>query len=153
MAKTSDLQALVEQFATQLEAIVTRRANEAFAAKFDVVKSQILGGSTASASAAAPVKVKGRVGRPPGSRASYAAAAKPCPVCGTPNKGRRFSYLCESHRTAENLAKFKGASRKAAPAAPAAAPAKRGPGRPPKAAKRGPGRPPKVEKAPEPAKA
>jgi hypothetical protein len=150
MAKTSELQALVEQFATQLEAIVTRRANEAFAAKFDVVKSQILGGTAA----AAPVKVKGRVGRPPGSRAAYAAAAKPCPICGTPNKGRRFSYLCENHRSAENLAKFKGATRKAgAVAAPPPAPVKRGPGRPPKAVKRGPGRPPKAEKTAEPAKA
>ena len=111
----SDLKALVEQFATQLEGIITRRANEAFAAKFDAVKAQMVGGSaTKSAPAAAP---KGRVGRPPGSRANYAAAEKPCPVCGTMNKGRRFSYLCEDHRSAENLAKFKGASRKAAPAA------------------------------------
>jgi hypothetical protein len=77
------------------------------------------------------------VGRPLGSRANYAAELKPCPVCGTPNKARRFSYLCENDRTAENLSKFKGAARKGA-AAPAA---KRGPGRPPK---RGPGRPPKV---------
>jgi predicted NAD/FAD-dependent oxidoreductase len=34
---------------------------------------------------------------------------KPCPVCATPTKARRYSYLCEQHRTAENLAKYKGA--------------------------------------------
>ena len=132
MARSSDLQSLVQEFAAQLEAIVTQRANEAFAAKFDSVKSQLLGGK-----AAAPTK--GRVGRPRGSRASYAAELKPCPVCGKPNKARRFSYLCEDHRSAENLNKFKGAAKGPKPAV------KRGPGRPPKAGKRGPGRPPKAK--------
>jgi len=35
------------------------------------------------------------------------AAAKPCPVTGTLNTHRRFSYLMPEARTAENLAKFK----------------------------------------------
>ena len=130
MAKSSDLQMLVAQFAAQIESLVARRANEAFAAKFDAVKSQLIGGGSIA-------PTKGRVGRPPGSRASYAAALKPCPVCGTNNKARRFSYLCENHRTAENLAKFKGTAKDAKPVA------ERGPGRPPKVAERGPGRPPK----------
>lgn len=151
MARNSDLQQLVQDFAAQLEAIVARRANESFAAKFDSVKAQILGGRVAPAAAAPSA---GRVGRPRGSRASYAAELKPCPVCGTPNKARRFSYLCENHRNAENLAKFKGAAKAGAPAAAGATPAKRGPGRPrkvPVAGKRGPGRPPKSASAPKPA--
>ena len=158
MARSTDLKDLVEQFAAALEGVVARRANEAFAAKFDAVKSQILGGGTAAPRAAAPAAAPaGRVTRKAAGRASYAAALKPCPVCGTPNKARRFSYLCDSHRSPENLSKFKGAAKAGAAkaAAPVAKPAKRGPGRPPKAvgAKRGPGRPPKSATAPAPAKA
>jgi hypothetical protein len=126
---SNDLKSLVEQFATQLESIVTRRANEAFAAKFDAVKAQLVGGSTPSRTVkVAATAPKGRVGRPAGSRNLGPAAEKPCPVCGKMNKGRRFSYLCEDHRSKENLSKFKGAARKGAPAAAPAA--KRGPGRP-----------------------
>jgi hypothetical protein len=43
------------------------------------------------------------------------AQPKPCPVTGTLNTYRRFSYLMPEVRTPENLAKFKGAS-KAKPA-------------------------------------
>ena len=43
------------------------------------------------------------------------AQPKPCPVTGTLNTYRRFSYLMPEARTPENLAKFKGAS-KAQPA-------------------------------------
>ena len=41
------------------------------------------------------------------------AMLKPCPVTGIPNKHRRFSYLMPEARTPENLAKYKGAARKA----------------------------------------
>ena len=133
MPGNSELKVLVEQFANQLETIVEGRANAAFAAKFDSVRQQLVGQTAPNHTrVVAPVQAR-RVGRPPGSRSSYAAAAKPCPVCGTPNKSRRSSYLCESHATAENLAKFKGASRNVAPIA-APSPVKRGPGRPAKLA-------------------
>jgi hypothetical protein len=138
MAGKSSFYDLAAEFAEKVSEIATRQAHEAFAAKFESVRSQILGGSIS----APLLPAKRKAGRPKGSRASYAAQVKPCPVCGKENKARRYSYLCDEHRTEENLAKFKGGA-KALPAAPAPA-AKRGPGRPPKVAKRGPGRPPKA---------
>lgn len=65
------------------------------------------------------VKVKAKAkGKAKGKarKASRAGGAelKPCPVTGILNKHRRFSYLMPEARTAENLAKFKGASKKSA---------------------------------------
>jgi hypothetical protein len=146
MPRTSDLAALVSSFASQLEAIVTRRANEEFAARFDGLKAQILSGSKT-----APVLGLRRPGRPVGSKSRRPADSKPCPVCGTLTKARRYSYLCEDHRTPENITKFRGSAAKAA-----APKVKRGPGRPRKnplpaapapKVKRGPGRPPKAAAA------
>lgn len=42
-----------------------------------------------------------------GPRPGYTVTPKPCPVCGTPNAARRFSFLCESHRSPEYLAAHK----------------------------------------------
>jgi hypothetical protein len=55
--------------------------------------------------------VRGKRGPKKGGKAQ----PKPCPVTGTLNTYRRFSYLMPEVRTPENLAKFKGAS-KAQPA-------------------------------------
>ena len=33
---------------------------------------------------------------------------KPCPICKVENTARRYSYLCEAHRTPENLNRYKG---------------------------------------------
>jgi hypothetical protein len=164
MARNNDLTSLVAQFASDIETIVARKAAEAFAERFDAVKAQLLGGAPVRAArAAAPALVAHVVpaepghrkpGRPKGSKSRKAAELKACPVCGKMNKARRFSYLCEDHRNAENLAKFKGTAKTGVAAK--AAPVKRGPGRPPKAlpaapapVKRGPGRPPKAAKAAE----
>lgn len=45
-----------------------------------------------------------------GPRPGYTVTPKPCPVCGTPNAARRFSFLCESHRSPEYLAAHKRAA-------------------------------------------
>lgn len=45
-----------------------------------------------------------------GPRPGYTVTPKPCPVCGTPNAARRFSFLCESHRSPEYLAAHKMAA-------------------------------------------
>lgn len=119
MARKTDLGRLVEQFTSDLERAIRSRVNSDFASRFDDLKRSILGG--ASRAPAGGVRAKGR----PGPRSGYKAELKPCPVCGTPNKARRFSYLCDKHRTDENLRKFKGAAK----AGGKAAPAKKGRGR------------------------
>jgi hypothetical protein len=115
MAGKSDVRRLVEQFVSDLERAVTDRVNGDFATRFDDLKRSILGG------AAREPRPSGRRLRP-GPRSGYKAELKPCPVCGTPNKARRFSYLCDKHRNEENLRKYKGAAK----GAPATAPAKKG---------------------------
>lgn len=47
----------------------------------------------------------------PGPKKGAKAPKKPCPVTGVLNTHRRFSYLMPEVRTAENLAKYKGASK------------------------------------------
>jgi hypothetical protein len=42
-----------------------------------------------------------------GPRPGYTVPPKPCPVCGTMNTARRFSFLCEQHRTPEYLTAHK----------------------------------------------
>ena len=147
MAKQTAAKALLEEFSGKLEGLIKQEIKTALAAVVDgqsqVGKRRGRPPKAAKVAAAAGAPVKAKVGRPAGS-VSGASAPKPCPVCGTPNKGRRYSYLCESHRTATNLAKFKGKAGKVA-----AGTVKRGPGRPPKVladgtVKRGPGRPPKI---------
>lgn len=46
------------------------------------------------------------------SLAGTKAEMKPCPVTGIPNTHRRFSYLMPEARTAANLRKYKGWSRR-----------------------------------------
>ena len=141
MAQGNGLQTLVEHFVSQLQSQITRQIEAELAERIDAFKSQLLGRAAPARAAAAPA-IRAPAKRGP--RAGYKAEEKPCPVCGTMNKARRFSYLCENHRTDENRAKFKGY--KGGPAAPAAAKpaaaaktAAAAPGRP--AGKRGPGRP------------
>lgn len=139
MAGSSNLRALIEDFAREVEAVVKRQAQESFAARFEQAKTQLFGGAPVPA----PAPTKGRVGRRPGRSAGFTFEPKPCPVCGKLNKARGLSFLCEGHRSPANLAKYKGASKTAGLV-------KRGPGQPPKVklelpvAKRGPGRPRKV---------
>jgi hypothetical protein len=171
MAKKTDLQSLVTKFAAELEAAVTARVNDEFAARFDDFRSRILGGATGSTRAlvAAGAKAAKSAKAPKASKAAKAdrrgpkkggkAVAKPCPVTGVLNTHRRFSYLMPEVRTPENLAKFKGAAKAKADAKPEAkakakakpeAKAKRGPGRPKGSGK---GRAKKAAAAPAPSEA
>jgi hypothetical protein len=112
MARETDLKALVNKFAGEIEAAVVARVNAEFAARFDDLRKSIVGGESKRAPRAAAK-------RSASPRSGLKAALKPCPICGKPNKARRFSYLCDEHRTNENQAKFK---RGAVPAKKAAAP-------------------------------
>ena len=100
MARDPELRALVDRFASQLEEAVTSRVAAEFARRFEELRASVLAGATK----APATRGRRQPGPPPGTRAQ----PKPCPVCGEPNKARRFSYLCEAHRSAESLAKFKG---------------------------------------------
>ncbi len=106
MARQLDVKSIVEKFAAEIEAAVAARVNAEFASRFDELRGRILGGASTSAPKAAASSAPQK--RRPGPRAGFKAALKPCPVCGTPNKARRFSYLCDEHRTEENKKKFKG---------------------------------------------
>jgi hypothetical protein len=147
MARSNDLQSLVQQFVSQLEGVLAKQLESDLASKFDAFRASVLRGGAVAPSAprsTTVVAAKGTRKRSP--LAGREAELKPCPVCGKMTKARRFSYLCEEHRTPENQAKFKGAAKTgAAPAAkPAAAAAKKAPAKAAKAAKtakRGPGRP------------
>lgn len=57
-----------------------------------------------------PKAVETKEARKParGPKKGSKAPKKPCPVTGTLNTHRRFSYLMPEVRTPENLAKFKG---------------------------------------------
>jgi hypothetical protein len=124
MPKKTDLQSLVAKFAEELEAAVTARVNDEFAARFDDFRSRILGGEKVAPRTVVATGGKA-AGKRRGPRAGSSAPSKPCPVCSEPTKARRYSYLCEKHRSDENLKKFKNAK-----VAAKAAGKKRGPGRP-----------------------
>lgn len=130
MPKVKELTKLVEKFAADLEEVVAQRTSAEFASRFDELRRSILGG----AAKAPTLRLK-----KPNPRAGIPAELKPCPICGEPNKARRFSYLCENDRTPENLAKFRGATLKRGRGAqPAAAPEAATKAKPaPAAAKRG----------------
>jgi hypothetical protein len=163
MAQGNDLSGLVQQFVSQIQSHIIEQVEAEIAGKIDAFRASLLGGGSAQARPGAAVRTDARkfaASKPAG----FSAELKPCPICHTPNKARRFSYLCEKHRTSDNLAKFKGgaksgaitvsapkAAAKAAPSKPApakaakpampkAAPSKSAPS-PKPAGKRGPGRP------------
>jgi hypothetical protein len=105
---------LMKKFSADIESAVSARVNQEFAARFDDLRDSVISAVARGAGA------QGRRGRPaggtfalrrkPGPRAgTIVAELKPCPVCSEKNKARRFSYLCEKHRSTENLAKFKSA--------------------------------------------
>ena len=103
MAKHSDLRQLVETFVSDLEAFAARKAHNALAGRLDALRSTLLTlGTTAPRTRTAR-----RLGRR-GPRPGYVVQPKPCPVCGKPSKARRYSYLCDDHRTPETIAKFQG---------------------------------------------
>ena len=62
--------------------------------------------ASGASSTAAPAAGKRR-----GPKPGIAAALKPCPVTGIPNKHRRFSYLMPEARTPENLEKYRKQSK------------------------------------------
>ena len=127
MARTANpLAQLMKKFSVEIEAAVAARVNDEFAARFGDLRDSVISAVAQGAG------TKGRRGRPaagtlslrrkPGPRAgTIVAELKPCPICGEKNKARRFSYLCDKHRSDENLAKFKSA-RSAAAAKTVAAP-------------------------------
>jgi hypothetical protein len=118
MAKSRDLRALVEGFAAQLELAVREHVNREFARRFDDLRTSILKGARRPPLlTGGSARLSARSLRRPGPK----AALKPCPVCKVPNKARRFSYLCDKHRSADNLKKFKGAAARTGAEAPAPA--------------------------------
>ncbi len=128
MPRTANpLSLLMKKFSVEIEAAVAARVNDEFAARFGDLRDSVI------AAVAQGAGVKGRRGRPaagtfslrrkPGPRAgTIVAELKPCPVCGEKNKARRFSYLCEKHRSEENRAKFKSNRSATAAARTASAP-------------------------------
>src|SRR5437867_330333 len=62
MARISDLRKMIEQFTTQLEEVVSRKAHEAFASRFDTLKSQLLGAPAVSRAASRAAPTRGRRG-------------------------------------------------------------------------------------------
>lgn len=115
MAKQVDLMSLVKQFATEIEAAVSARVNAEFAARFEDFRSRIIDGAVGVKKSMPSLPAAG-VAKKRGPKAGGKAELKPCPVCGEKNKARRFSYLCEKHRSDENLKKFKGAAKPTAAA-------------------------------------
>jgi hypothetical protein len=115
MARTANpLSQLLKSFSSEIEAAVAARVNEEFAARFDDLRDSVISAVSQGKT------VKGRRGRPslgglslrrkPGPKAgTITAELKPCPVCGEKNKARRYSYLCDKHRSDDNLSKFKSA--------------------------------------------
>lgn len=145
MARGNELESLVQQFVSQLSDVISKQVESEIAGKFDAFRNSIFSGTSLVAPRAAKTaSVPVAAGKRRSPLAGREAEQKPCPVCGTLNKARRFSYLCETHRNNENLAKYRGAAKTGAPAAVTAAPvaAKKSAGKAAKAAgKRGPGRP------------
>ena len=148
MARGNELESLVQQFVSQLQGVISKQVEAEIAGRFDSFRNSIFAGGSVVAARGRPASVP--VAAPAGKRrsplAGREAELKPCPVCGTPNKARRFSYLCEEHRTNENLAKFRGAAKTGAAPAPVAAKktaskAAKAPKAPKAPGKRGPGRP------------
>ena len=116
MARNADLRSLIENFVSSLEVVVRERVNNDFAARFDELRERILDGVTSAPRAPGKKTAAKAASKRRGPLAGTKAALKPCPVCGTPNKARRYSYLCDEHRTAANQKKFKGAAKAAVPA-------------------------------------
>lgn len=136
--RKSDIRSIVDRFTSELEDAVRQQVNDQFAARFDEFRGSLLGGGRRAPSLTRLVRGGGAGGRP-----GREAELKPCPVCGTLSKARRFSYLCPEHRTNENLAKFKGSAARpeGAPAPKTARAGRRKAGRKPaRAAKRAQGR-------------
>jgi DNA repair exonuclease SbcCD ATPase subunit len=104
MAVAQELNALVQDFARKLEQLVEQRAREAFAARFDEARAQLVEPTTA---APAPGNRRTVVKTRRSPLAGLKAEPKPCPVCGKKNTARRFAYLCEDHRSDANVQKFK----------------------------------------------
>jgi hypothetical protein len=98
MARDVDLQALVTDFTTQLEGVISAQVHVAVVERIDQFKAHLFG--TPAPAPKAPTQHR-----------HY--ASKPCPVCGQANHVRRFSYLCQTHRTPENILRYKGSSRAA----------------------------------------
>lgn len=93
----SEISVLVEQFATDLEAIIRRRTNEMTARAMTAVRGP------------AEPKVRGvRKGHKFGP-----VEPRMCPHnnCINKTKARAYSFLCPAHRTAANLKKYKGMSK------------------------------------------
>ena len=106
----SDLNSVVSALVTELQQMVEAQVAQQLAG--DGRGKAAKGEKKAKAAGAkAATKASGKTGGKRGPKAGFKAELKPCPVCGTPNKARRFSYLCESHRDSSSLAKFKGAGR------------------------------------------
>jgi hypothetical protein len=115
MARTANpLSRLMKQFSSDIEAAIAARVNDEFAARFDDLRDSVIsavaqGGGSKSRRGKQPLGTFA-LRRKPGPRAgTIVAEQKPCPICGEKNKARRFSYLCDAHRSVENLAKFKSA--------------------------------------------
>ena len=96
----SDLNSVVNALVAQLQEIIEEQ-----------VAAQVSGGEARGRGGRKAKAVAGKGGGRRGPKAGFKAELKPCPICATPNKARRFSYLCEDHRDKESLAKFKGATR------------------------------------------
>lgn len=107
MAKSRDVRELVASFVAELEAAIESRVNGNVADKFEKLKAEILGGRAPRGASSVATKPS-RPGRKPPNKADM----KPCPLSGTMNAGRRFSYLMPEYRTPENLKKFRGWHRK-----------------------------------------
>jgi len=103
----SDISTVVTAFVSELEQLVESRIKTDFDARFAQFRDGILKGARSAKAALAQGSSKR------GPKAGFKAELKPCPVCKTPNKARRFSYLCEDHRDKASLAKFKGAAKAA----------------------------------------
>lgn len=131
---------LVGQFTKDVEVVIREEMTAKFRGEIDGLlaglgKASIPEKVIVTAAPAAPtVRAEKRTGPPAGSRISM----KTCPVegCTNRNKARRYSYLCDTHRTPDNIKLFKGSkadkSRKmiASASVPEPLKAKRGPGRP-----------------------
>jgi len=104
MPRAGKLQSMVSSFASELERAVREEATNEFRRRFDELRASILSGAKTAPALGGRRAAAGKVAR-------QKADLKPCPICGERNKARRFSYLCDKHRTKENRAKFKGASR------------------------------------------
>lgn len=112
-----ELETLIEGLSGELQVILTERDQEVVKGRFEALRQQLLNPTPPAFFRPPKLASPKRVGPdgqpiPHHNGAGQAATPKKCPVptCQTMTVARRFSYLCDLHRTDQNLTAYRSGS-------------------------------------------